>query len=210
MRARHTAIAGFLIAVSSAVAVAADSLRISSPSFENNSVMPPQFTCEGAGLNPTLQFDGVPAAAKSLALIVVDSDVPRLLKSDGRYLHWALWDLPPGTARIVEGLGPRGLNENGAGGYIPACPPDGEHRYMFQLFALDILPGSTRIASEAELRRAMKGHILDQAELVGRYTTRSGRIVRVVLAAIAVIVLLAVFLVVRRLARRRRPLPSKV
>jgi phosphatidylethanolamine-binding protein (PEBP) family uncharacterized protein len=117
----------------SAVAVAGE-LRITSPSFEQNAVMPPGLTCDGSG---------------------------------GQYLHWALWDLPPETTRIA-GQRLRGLNENGPGGYLPACPPNGEHRYVFQLCALDALIGNPRISNEADLRRAMEGHVLDQAELVGR------------------------------------------
>ncbi len=86
-----------------AAALVVAALSISSPSFQQNAAMPEKFTCDGAGTNPALQFGGVPAAAKSLALIVFDPDVPRMLKEDGRFLHWALWNLAPDTARITEG-----------------------------------------------------------------------------------------------------------
>jgi len=198
---RHAAIVIMLVTAASAALSGAGELRITSPSFEQNAVIPSQFTCEGPGLNPALQFGGVPAAAKSLVLIVYDPDVPKAIKSDGRYLHWALWDLSPDTRGIVEGHRARGLNENGPGGYIPPCPPNGEHRYVFQLYALDTLLGDTRIAREADLRRAMEGHVLDQNELVGRYTTRMFRIVRFGLAVVA---LLVVFFVVRRVIAGRR------
>jgi Raf kinase inhibitor-like YbhB/YbcL family protein len=154
-----------------------------------------------------LQFSGVPPTAKSLVLIVVDPDVPRLIKADGRFLHWALWDLPAETSEIEEGKGARGLNENGAGGYIPACPPNGEHRYVFRLFALDTVLGNTRITREADLRQAMEGHILDQAELVGRSTMSGSRIITIVLGA--AVLLIAAFLV-RRLIARRRALTSNL
>jgi Raf kinase inhibitor-like YbhB/YbcL family protein len=197
---RSAAFVGLLVTVGPTV-MAADSLRISSSGFEQNAVMPSRFTCEGAGVNSELQLSGIPPAAKSLVLIVFDPDVPKSIKSDGRYLHWALWDLPPDTATIGEGQHAKGLNESGVGSYVPACPPNGEHRYVFQVFALDTTLGAARISRESDLRRAMEGHVLDQTELVGRYTTRVFRIMRLVVAAI---VLLVVFFVVRRVARRRQ------
>ena len=73
-------------------------LSVSSPAFQQNGSIPPEFTCDGAGKNPALEIGGVPAGAKSLALIVFDPDVPKAIKSDGRYLHWALWNLEPTSA----------------------------------------------------------------------------------------------------------------
>jgi Raf kinase inhibitor-like YbhB/YbcL family protein len=200
------ALAGLLVALASGVVATAGDLRITSPGFEQNAVMPPGPTCDGNGASPELQFHGVPAAAKSLVLIVVDPDVPRAIKSDGRYLHWALWDLPPDTTNLAGGQGRKGLNESGRGTYIAACPPNGEHRYVFQLFALDTTLGHASIASEADLRRGMEGHVLEQAELVGRYTTRAFRVVRVVLVLIgAIVAAMAVrFVVLRRRAARER------
>jgi Raf kinase inhibitor-like YbhB/YbcL family protein len=195
----HAAIA-VLVTMGSGVLVAAGSLRITSPDFQPNATLPRSATCDGAGQNPELQFGGAPPSAKSLVLIVVDPDVPRSIKSDGRYLHWARWDLPPDTSKIAEGRDGRGLNEIGRGTYIPACPPNGEHRYVFQLYALDTLIGNARIASEGDLRLAMDGHVLDQAELVGRYTTRAFRVMRVV---VGMIMLLVVYLVVRRVVAHR-------
>jgi Raf kinase inhibitor-like YbhB/YbcL family protein len=202
-KARHAAIAGLLIAVGPTAT--AGELRITSPSFQQNAVIPPEFTCDGAGTSPALRFSGAPAAAKSLVLIVVDPDVPTAIKADGRYLHWALWGLSPDRTGIVEGQTARGLNENGPGGYIPACPPNGEHRYVFQLFAIDSIIGDAGIASEADLRRAMDGHILDQAELVGRYTTQMFRITRMVVIAVVLLVGLAVLY---RVVVRRRTSPD--
>lgn len=177
----------------------AAALSISSPSFQQNAALPEKFTCDGAGTNPALQFSGVPATAKSLALIVFDPDVPRMLKEDGRWLHWALWNLAPGTAGIAEGYG-GGLSEGGRGGYVPACPPSGEHRYIFQLFALDISLGDAKIARESELRHAMDGHILEQAELVGRYASRTSRLFTTVAWVFAGVIILYV---AYRLTRRR-------
>src|SRR5215470_2704255 len=180
---------GLILVLGAVATLAAGTLRISSPNLEPNAILPSSATCDGAGRSPELQFSGVPPAAKSLVLIVVDPDVPRAIKPDGRYLHWAVWDLPP-DARTIADFGPRArsVNENGGGGYIPACPPNGEHRYVFQLFALDTTLGNPRITNEADLRRAMEGHVLDQAELVGRYTTRMSRIITIVLGAAVLLI----------------------
>lgn len=206
MTTTRTAIAGLLVALAPGALAAAGDLRITSPSFEQNAVMPSGPTCDGNGASPELQFHGVPPAAKSLVLIVVDPDVPRAIKPDGRYLHWALWDLPPDTTMVPGGQGRRGLNEAGRGTYIAACPPNGEHRYVFRLFALDTMLGNARISTEADLRRGMEGHVLEQAELVGRYTTRAFRVIRLVLVLIgALVAAMAVrFVVLRRRAARER------
>ena len=175
-------------------------VSISSPSFQQNATIPPAFTCDGAGKNPVLQISGAPAATKSLALIAFDPDVPKVLKVDGRYLHWALWNLAPDTREIAEGRG-GGLSENGRNGYIPPCPPNGEHRYVFQVFALDKSLGDAKIANESDLRRAMDGHVLEQAELVGRYTGRVSGLFGNIL--IGLVVLVAVVIVFRFIRRRR-------
>ncbi len=141
-------------------------MDVSSPAFDRNGMIPAKYTCDGQGTNPPLRITGVPGAAKTLALIVVDPDVARSLKADGRYLHWALWNLPPTQSVVAEGSG-GGISENGAG-WIPACPP-GEHRYVFEAFALDTSLRDARFSGEVELRQAMKGHVINQAELVGRY-----------------------------------------
>jgi Raf kinase inhibitor-like YbhB/YbcL family protein len=205
MRPALATIAGVLLAVASPALVASGSLRITSPSFEQNAVIPAEFTCDGEGQSPELRFSGAPAAAKSLVLIVVDPDVPGVIKADGRYLHWAVWDLSPRRTGLVQGQIARGVNENGAGGYIPPCPPNGEHRYVFQLFAIDSALGEARFRRETDLRRAMEGHVLDQAELVGRYTTRSFRITRIVVEGIVVVIL--AFIAFRLIARRRAANP---
>lgn len=143
-------------------------MDITSPSFHANESIPSKFTCDGSSSNPELRFSGVPGSTKSLALIVLDPDVPKSIKVDGRYLHWAVWNLAPQTAAIPE-RERSGINENGPTGYAPPCPPGGEHRYVFQLFALDTTLRGATISREADLRQAMEGHVIEQAELVGRY-----------------------------------------
>jgi Raf kinase inhibitor-like YbhB/YbcL family protein len=139
----------------------------------------------------------VPSGTKSLALIVFDPDVPKSIKADGRFLHWMLWHLPADTSGIAEGRG-GGMSEGGQSGYIRACPPSGEHRYVFDLFALDVGLGDVRVASENDLRRAMDGHVIAQAELVGRYTTRTSRILTIALVVFAMAAVVIVFRRIRR------------
>jgi Raf kinase inhibitor-like YbhB/YbcL family protein len=188
-KARHAAFVTVLLTAPSA---SAGSLQISSPSFNQNDVIPAQFTCDGAGTSPALRFSGAPRGARSLVLIVVDPDVSKSNKPDGRYLHWALWNLSANRTEIIEGQRALGLNDNGPGNYIPPCPPTGEHRYLFQLYAIDFVIGNARISSEADLRRAMEGHVLEQSELVGRYTAQSFRRTRNIVVAIAVLLALVV------------------
>ena len=191
--ARHAVIATLLMTAASA---STGSLQITSPSFNQNDVIPAEFTCDGAGTSPALQFSGAPRGAKTLVLIVVDPDAPKSIKPDGRYLHWALWNLSPSRTEIIEDQRALGLNDNGPGGYIPPCPRFGEHRYLFQLYAIDVVIGNASISSEGDLRRAMEGHILEQSELVGRYTAQSFRRTRNLV--VAIVILLALVVVIYR------------
>jgi Raf kinase inhibitor-like YbhB/YbcL family protein len=152
-----------------AVALSAQGMRITSPAFDNNGSIPAKFTCDGAGMNPALQFSGVPAAAKSLALIVEDPDVPKNLKADGLFEHWLMWDIAPDSKGFAEGAGKGGINETGSAGFMGPCPPDREHRYFFRLFALDVKLTGAKITTKADLDKAMAGHVIGQAELVGLY-----------------------------------------
>jgi Raf kinase inhibitor-like YbhB/YbcL family protein len=147
----------------------AQGMRITSPAFDNNGSIPAKFTCDGAGMNPALQFSGVPATAKSLALIVEDPDVPKNLKPDGLFEHWLIWDIAPDSKGFAEGAGKGGINETGSAGFMGPCPPDREHRYFFKLFALDVKLTGAKISTKEDLDKAMAGHVITQAELVGRY-----------------------------------------
>ena len=178
-------------------------MNLTSPAFESNGSIPSKYTCDGEGISPPLQISGVPAGSRSLALIVYDPDVPKSMKADGRYSHWVVWDLAPGTSALEEHRS-GGVSEGGRAGYIPPCPPNGEHRYIFQLFALDKDLRDTKIYLESDLRRAMQGHIVEQTELVGRYTSRTSSALNLVLPGIAAVVLAALayrFISARRAAR---------
>ena len=168
MISRHWIVAS-LLSMCAAAALSAQGMRITSSAFANNESIPAKFTCDGAGMNPALQFSGVPAAAKSLALIVEDPDVPKNLKADGLFEHWLMWDIAPDSKGFAEGAGKGGINETGSAGFMGPCPPDREHRYFFKLFALDVKLTGAKISTKADLDKAMAGHVIGQAELIGLY-----------------------------------------
>jgi len=150
-------------------------LKIASSAFSNGGVIPSKYACDGDKLNPALTFSGVPPAAKSLALIMDDPDVPKSLMPSGEFVHWIVWDISPASKGIPEAdptAATKGLSGTGKPGYVPPCPPDREHRYFFRLYALDTMLGTAKIANKADLLAAMKGHILAQAELMGRYNKK--------------------------------------
>jgi Raf kinase inhibitor-like YbhB/YbcL family protein len=148
----------------------ASALELSTPAFKANEKIPSKYTCDGAGMNPALNFGGVPANAKQLVLTMNDPDVPKTLMPSGNFDHWMVWDLAATSKGIAEGAGASmGMNGTGKAGYIGPCPPDREHRYFFRLYALDISLAGKIFKDRAALEEAMKGHILQQSELIGRY-----------------------------------------
>jgi Raf kinase inhibitor-like YbhB/YbcL family protein len=185
-------------------------LAIGSPAFVENGSIPAANTCDGSSGNPPLVFSGIPPGARSLAVIVEDPDVPWILQSDRTYVHWVVWNLAPDVGGIPEGKASGGINEGGGGGYAAPCPPNGEHRYVFKLFALDATLGSdVSIRTAADLYRAMEGHTLAHAETTGHYRRPFGKLI--VLFAILGVPLLSVAGVlygiyrgVRRVVRNRR------
>lgn len=149
-------------------------LTLSSPAFVAGGDIPRTFTCDGEDVSPHLTWIGAPAGVRSFALIVDDPDAPR-----GTFTHWVLYDIPADRTEIppgprAEGIGVAGRNSRGDIGYMGPCPPSGTHRYFFRLYALDVdTLGLTPGAARSAVERAMKGHIIAQAELMGRY--RRGR-----------------------------------
>jgi len=156
------------------VTAAQDSgFRLSSTSFQANGDIPARFTCSGEELSPALAWTDPPAGTQSLALITDDPDAP-----GGVFTHWVLYDLPPGTHQLPEGVahstapeGARqGRNDFNKIGYGGPCPPPGNpHRYSFRLYALDRKLNLRTGASKSDVERALKGHVLAQAELTGRF-----------------------------------------
>jgi Raf kinase inhibitor-like YbhB/YbcL family protein len=145
-------------------------LQITSIAFTSNGQIPSKYTCDGQNVNPPLTFGSIPPKAQSLALIVEDPDVPKDLIPSGVFDHWVIWDLPADRGGIAEAApeAKRGLNTKGQG-YTGPCPPDREHRYFFKLYALDTKLTGAKISTKQDLESAMKGHIIDQVELTGRY-----------------------------------------
>lgn len=144
------------------------SLTLSSPAFKDGERMPVRHTCDDTNINPHLDIDGVPPSAKSLVLLMEDPDAP-----SGTWHHWICFNLPPTTREIPEGYEPGGISGKGTAGnldYFGPCPPDGEHRYVFRVFALDTMLDLKAGASRAEVDEAMIGHVLDKASLTGIYS----------------------------------------
>ena len=150
------------------------SLQIASSEFSAGETVPKKFTCDGPDVSPKLTWMEPPASTKSFALIMDDPDAPV-----GTWVHWVLYDLPAETRELAEGVAKQeqlsngarqGRNDFGRIGYGGPCPPPGKpHRYFFKLYALDAKLSLKAGATKAEVERAMKGHILSQAELTGRY-----------------------------------------
>jgi Raf kinase inhibitor-like YbhB/YbcL family protein len=149
-------------------------LTLSSPSFSNGGDIAKKFTCDGADVSPQLSWTDPPATAKSFALLADDPDAPV-----GNWNHWTAWNLPPTLRDLPEGVpkqaqlsdgAQQGHNDFRKPGYNGPCPPPGKpHRYYFKLFALDVKLDLKPSAGKKELEAAIKGHILAQAEWMGRY-----------------------------------------
>lgn len=153
-------------------------LSISSESFADSGRIPAKYTCDGVGISPPLVFSGVPEGAKSLVLIMDDPDVPKVLRPNGVYDHWVLFNIPRTTIGIAEdgSVGMAGANTSGRNAYAAPCPPSqyepSEHRYIFTLYALDSELPLRAGASKQQVLDAMQGHILEQAQLIGLYSKK--------------------------------------
>lgn len=143
------------------------SLTISSPSFSQNGTIPVRFTCDGKNISPELNFKNIPTRTQSLALTMEDPDAPR-----GVWNHWIIWNMSKDTAGIKEGelpAGTIGIGTSGKASYEGPCPPDREHRYIFTLYALDSILSLPKNSTKEELIQSLNSHIIEQAQLLGRY-----------------------------------------
>ena len=149
-----------------------ENMTIASSQFRHNGRIPAKYTCDGDNVSPPLEVRDIPEASKSLALIVDDPDAPA-----GIWVHWTVWNIDPKTAQISENGIPAGAVEGrtsfGKPGYGGPCPPSGTHRYFFKLYALDTILDLSTQADMRMLEGAMKGRILDKAELIGLYNRKS-------------------------------------
>ena len=170
---RKAIIAGalaILLAPITSFAAGGAKMKITSSAFQEGANIPSKFSCDGANTSPPLQISDVPSEAKSLVLIVDDPDAP-----SGLFTHWAVWNISPQTSTIAEGSTPKGMqgtNDFGKSGYGGPCPPSGTHRYYFKIFALDRELDLPFGAKRGQLDAAMKGHVIAQGELMGRYSRK--------------------------------------
>ena len=152
-------------------------LLLTSTDFLAGGTIPPIHTCDGTNVSPRLSWSGLPAGTQSLALIVDDPDAPDPAAPKMTWVHWVLYNLPPQPAHLPAGVreanlppGTRsGLNDWKKTGYGGPCPPIGRHRYVHKLYALDAVLPDLGQPTKAQLEKAMHGHVLAQAELVGTY-----------------------------------------
>jgi Raf kinase inhibitor-like YbhB/YbcL family protein len=149
-------------------------LQLTSTAFHPEENIPAKFTCDDRNISPELSWSSPPAGTKSFALVMHDPDAPMA----GGYTHWLVYNIPPTVDNIPEnapnqdhlpGGGMQGKNDSGTYGYTGPCPPSGTHRYYFRLYALDVELDPAAGSNKAGLEQAMRGHILAQAELLGRY-----------------------------------------
>ncbi len=142
-------------------------MKITSSAFREKETIPPKYTCDGQDAIPPLKFEGVPEKAASLALIMDDPDAPM-----GTWDHWVVWNIPAKTTEIAEGKTPQGVvgkNSWGKNAWGGPCPPDRQHRYFFKLYALDTKLDLGANSKKSDVEKAMKGHVLAEAQLMGVY-----------------------------------------
>ena len=145
-------------------------MELHSKSFTANAVISSQYTCDGSDISPQLSWSDVPAGTKSFALILDDPDAPA-----GTWTHWVLYNIPPNINKLDENIKQLpdntkvGVNSWGKQEYGGPCPPSGQHRYFFKLYALDTMLDLNGSVDATALQKAMKGHVLAQAELKTLY-----------------------------------------
>jgi Raf kinase inhibitor-like YbhB/YbcL family protein len=153
------------------------SLTLTSSAFAHQGSIPAKYTCDGDDVSPPLAWTDIPAGARSLVLIVDDPDAPDPKAPKRTWVHWVLYNLPAKDGALPENVdggqlptGARqGTNDWPRVGYGGPCPPVGRHRYFFKLFALDVMLPDLGEATKAAVEKAMQGHILEKAELMGTY-----------------------------------------
>ena len=152
-------------------------LSLTSPSFSHQGMIPVRHTCDGKDFSPELAWAGIPENTKSLVLIVDDPDAPDPQAPKMTWVHWILYNIPPAASKLPEQVMTAGLpsgtlegiNDWKRTGYGGPCPPIGIHRYFHKLYALDTLLPDLNQPTKAILEKAMQGHVIAQAELIGLY-----------------------------------------
>ncbi|MGZ8161753.1 MAG: YbhB/YbcL family Raf kinase inhibitor-like protein [Methylobacter sp.] len=150
---------------------------LKSPDFIHQGEIPKIYTCDGEDISPSLSWFGLPSNTKSLVLIVDDPDAPDPAAPKMTWVHWLLYNIPPSVTELPKAITAndlpagtqQGKNDWKRTGYGGPCPPIGRHRYFHKLYALDIELPDLHKPDKTQLEKAMAGHIIDQAELVGTY-----------------------------------------
>jgi len=152
-------------------------ISLTSPVFTSDGAIPKIYTCQGKDISPALEWSGLPNGTKSVALIVDDPDAPDPAAPKRTWVHWVVYNIPPDASELreaVEGAklpsGTReGKNDWDRIGYGGPCPPIGRHRYFHKLYALDVVLPDLHQPTKADLLKAMEGHVLEEAEMIGTY-----------------------------------------
>ncbi len=152
-------------------------LALTSPAFSHEGAIPKLYTCQGKDISPALAWSGLPKGTRSLALIVDDPDAPDPKAPKMTWVHWVLYNIPPEATLLKEAVPPnalpagtlQGKNDWKRTGYGGPCPPIGRHRYFHKLYALNAMLPDLKSPTKAELEKAMEGHVLGKAELMGTY-----------------------------------------
>ncbi|MEN6357997.1 MAG: YbhB/YbcL family Raf kinase inhibitor-like protein [Armatimonadota bacterium] len=149
-------------------------IQVTSAAFKEGESIPSKYTCKGSNISPPLVWTNIPSAAKTIALIADDPDAPM-----GTWVHWVLYNLPGNINELPEAVpneqhlqngASQGVNSSGKVGYQGPCPPSGTHRYYFKVYALDTQLKLSDGTTKSQLLEAMKGHILAEGRLMGRFS----------------------------------------
>lgn len=155
-------------------------LTLTSTSFSHDGTIPSRHTCDDRDISPALSWTGVPAGTKSLVLIVDDPDAPDPAAPKMTWVHWVLYNIPPASGGLAEGIAAKdlppgimqGINDWQRTGYGGPCPPIGSHRYFHKLYALDTVLPDLKNPTKAILEKAMQGHVIAHSALIGHYQRR--------------------------------------
>ncbi len=148
-------------------------MKLNSLAFNDGDMIPDRYTCDGEDISPPLEWRLAPDHTKSIALVCDDPDAPM-----GTWVHWVYYDIPSNTKGLPENITPQenpdnggkqGINDFRKIGYGGPCPPGGTHRYYFKIYALDAILNLPADIDKKQLLKAMEGHIVGQAELMGKY-----------------------------------------
>jgi Raf kinase inhibitor-like YbhB/YbcL family protein len=149
------------------------SMTITSSAFGDQGEIPARYTCQGDDCSPPLSWSGVPAGTRSLVLIIDDPDAPDPAAPKMTWVHWLLYNLPPETTGLAEAVRTlpagtlEGINDFKRTSYGGPCPPIGRHRYFHKIYALNVVLSDLRKPTKPALEKAMTGHVLAQAQLMG-------------------------------------------